>query len=87
MSNLINYTVTVSNALKNWVLMTRVAPIKLSVQKDFRFWSFHEMFVNHIKNMGWIIYLDFTESVTDYNIAKEFVQVKIETIDTDHQAL
>ena len=32
--------------------------------------------------MGWITSLIFTESGTDYNIAKYFVQVKIETIET-----
>ena len=60
--------------------MTRSAPTKLSVDKDFRFWPFHEMFMNHIKNMGWITYLVFTKSDTDYNIAKDFGQVRIETI-------
>ena len=43
--------------------------------------------MNHIKNMGWITSLVFTESGTDYNIAKYFGQVKIETIETDYQAL
>ena len=37
--------------------------------------------------MGWITSLVFTESGTDYNIAKDFVQVKIETIGTEYQAL
>ena len=66
--------------------MTRAAPTKLSVEKDFRFWPFHEMFMNHIKNMGWITSLIFTESGTDYNNAKYFGQVKIETMETDYQA-
>ena len=43
------------------------------------------MFMNHIENMGWITSLVFTESGTDYNIAKYFGQVKIETIETDYQ--
>ena len=42
------------------------------------------MFMNHIENMGWIISLIFNESGTDYNIAKDFGQVKIETIETDY---
>ena len=67
--------------------MTRAAPTKLSVEKDFRFWPFHEIFMNHIENMGWITSLGFTKSGTDYNIAKDFGQVKIETIETDYQAL
>ena len=87
MSNLINYAATEANALKNWDLMTRAAPIKLSVEKDFQFWPFHEMFMNHIENMGWITSLVFTESGTDYNIAKDFGQVKVETIETDYKAL
>ena len=87
MSNLINYTATRANALKNWHLMTRAASKKPSIKKDFRFWPFHEMFMNHIENMGWITSLIITESGTDYNIAKDFEQVKIEKIETDYQAL
>ena len=67
--------------------MTRAAPSKLSAEKDFRFWPFHEMFMNHIENLGWITSLVFTKSGTDYNIAKYFGQVKIEMIETDYQAL
>ena len=37
--------------------------------------------------MGWITSLIITESGTDYNIAKDFEQVKIEKIETDYQAL
>ena len=87
MSNLINYTATGANSLKNWDLITRAAPKKLYVEKDFRFCPFHEMFMNHIKSMDWITSLVFTESGTDYNIAKDFGQFRIETIDTDYQAL
>ena len=87
MSSLINYTATGANTLKNWDLMTRASHTKLSVEKDFRFWPFHEMFTNHIKNMGWITSLIFTESGTDYNIAKDFGQVRIDTIEKDYQAL
>ena len=87
MSNLINYAATGANALKNWDLMTRAAPTKLSVKKDFRFWPFHEMFMNHIENMVCITSLVFTESGTYYNIAKDFGQVRIETIETDYQYL
>ena len=45
------------------------------------------MFMNHIKNMGWITSIVFAESGTYYNIAKDFGQLKIETIETDYQAL
>ena len=45
------------------------------------------MFMDHIKNMIWITSLVFTESGTDYNIAKDFRKVRIETIETDYQAL
>ena len=45
------------------------------------------MIMNHIQNMGWIIFLVFTESGTDYNIAKDFGQVIIETIEIDYQSL
>ena len=45
------------------------------------------MFMNHIENMGWIASLVFTESGTDYNIAKYFGQVKIDTVEIDYQAL
>ena len=67
--------------------MTRAAPTKLSVEKDFRFWPFHEMFMNHIENMGWITSLVFNKSGTYCNIAKDFGQFIIETIETDYQAL
>ena len=67
--------------------MNRAAPTKLSVVKDFRFWTFHEMFMNRIKNMGWITSLVFIKSGTNYNIAKDFLQVIIETIEIDYQAL
>ena len=43
--------------------------------------------MNHIKNMGWITSLVFTESITDYKIAKEFGQVIKETIEMDYQTL
>ena len=87
MPNLINYTANGANDIKNWDIMTRAAPTKLSVEKDFRFWPFHEMFMNHIENMGWITSLVFTESGTDYNIANYFGKVRIETVETDYQAL
>ena len=45
------------------------------------------MFMNHIKNMGWITCLVFTKSGTGYNIAKYFGQVIIETIEIDYQDL
>ena len=67
--------------------MTRAAPSKLSAEKDFRFWPFHDMFMNHIENMGWITSFVFTELGTYYNIAKAFEQVKIDTIEIDYQAL
>ena len=87
MSNLINYTANVANGLKNWDKITRAAPTKLSSKKYFRLWPFREMFMNHIKNMGWITSLVFTESGTYHNITKDFVQVRVEMIDTDYQAL
>ena len=87
MSNLINYATTGANTLKNWDIMTRAASTKISFEKDFRFWPFHDMFMNHIKNMGWITSIVFTKSGTDYNIAKYFLQVRIETIETYYQAL
>ena len=87
MYNLINYNATGSNALKNWDLRTRAAPTKILVEKDSRFWPFHEMFMNHIENMGWITSLVFTESGTDYNIAKNFGKFRIYTIDSDYQDL
>ena len=62
--------------------MTREAPTKLSVKNSFRFWPFHEILMNHIKNMGWLKYLVFTKSGTYYNIAKYFGEVKLETIET-----
>ena len=45
------------------------------------------MFMNHIENIGWIQSLDFTESDIDYNIAKDFGQVRIETMEKYYQAL
>ena len=67
--------------------MSRGASTELSVEKDFQFWPFQEMFMNHMKNMGWITSLVFTESGTDYNIAKYFGQVRLQTIEKDYQAL
>ena len=67
--------------------MTREAPMKLSFEKYFLFCPFHDMFMNHIEDMGWITYLVFTESGIHYNIAKGFGQVRIETIETDYQDL
>ena len=40
-----------------------------------------------IENMVWITSIVFTESGTDYNIAEDFGQVRIETIEIDYQAL
>ena len=67
--------------------MTRAAPKKTYVEKDFQFWPFHEMLMNHIKNMGCITSLVFTKSGTDYNIAKDFGQVRIYTIEKYYQDL
>ena len=72
---------------KNWNLITIAAPTKLFVKKDFRSWTFHEMFMNHIKNMGWLTSLVCTKSGTAYKTAKYFGQVKLETIKTSYQAL
>ena len=87
MSNLINYTATGANALKNWDIMTRAALTKVSIKKDFRFWPFHEIFMNHIKDMGLITCLAFTKSGTDYIIAKDFGQYIIEMKEKYFQAL
>ena len=84
MSKLFNYTATGANSLKNWA---RAAPTKLYFEKYFRFWPFYIMFMNYIKNMGWIASLVFTESGKYYTIAKDFGQFRIETIDIDYQAL
>ena len=43
--------------------------------------------MNHIENMGWIDALVFNESGTDYNIATDFGQVTLETIETGYQTL
>ena len=67
--------------------MTREAPTKLSIEKDFRLWPFYEMFMNHIKNTGWLTSIVFTKSGTDYNIPKDFRQVKLNTIKTEYQAI
>ena len=74
MDYFINYTATGASALKNGDLMTKVAPTKLSVDKYFRFWPFHKMFMNNIENMGWLTSIVFTESGTDYNTANNFGQ-------------
>ena len=37
--------------------------------------------------MGWFISLVFTESGTYYNVTNDFVQVKLETIEKEYQAL
>ena len=42
------------------------------------------MYMNHIKNMGWITFLVFTELSTDYNMVKYDGQFKIETIELDY---
>ena len=72
MSNLINYSTNGTNDIKNWDLMNRAAHTKISFEKDFRFWPFNEMFMNHIENMGWFTSLVFTESGTYYHTAKDF---------------
>ena len=45
------------------------------------------MFINYIENMDWFTSLVFTKSGTNYNIAKDFGQVKLEMIETEYQAL
>ena len=86
MYNLINHAATVAKGLKNWDLMSRSAPTKLYVDKSFRLWPFHEIFMNYIENMGWIISLVFTKSGKDYNIAKDFGQVRLDIIETYYHA-
>ena len=43
--------------------------------------------MNHIENMGWITSLVFTKSGIDCNTEKDFGQFRLETIETDYQAL
>ena len=45
------------------------------------------MFMNNIKNTGWLKYLVLTESGTDYNIANDFGKVQLDRIKTEYQAL
>ena len=45
------------------------------------------MFMNYIKNMGWMTSLVFTESGTEYKIPKNFDQIKLETVKTNYKAL
>ena len=45
------------------------------------------MFMNQIKNMGWIASLIFIKSGTDYNIATGFRKFRIESIEIDYQDL
>ena len=86
-STLINYAVTGANTFKNWDFITGTAPTELSVEKYYRFWLFNKIFMNHIKNMGWLTYLIFTKSGTGNNTRKDFSQVKLEKIETEYQAL
>ena len=67
--------------------MTRSAPTKIYVEKDFWFWPFYEMLMNHIENIGWITSLVFTKLGIYYKIAKDFWKVIIKVIETDYQAL
>ena len=87
MSNLINYAATRANTCKIWYLMARVAPTELSFEQDFRLWPFHDMSMNHIKILGWITSIVFTKSSIDDNIARDFVQVRVETIEKYYQVL
>ena len=80
MCNLTNYIDTRASAIENWDIVTKVDPTKLSVKKDFRLWTFYEMFMDHIEDMGRITSLVFNESGTYYNIAKYLVPFRIETI-------
>ena len=36
-----------------WELMTKSGSCTLSYDDTNQFWPFHEMFLNHIENMGW----------------------------------
>ena len=87
MCNLTNYIDTRASAIENWDIVTKVDPTKLSVKKDFRLWTFYEMFMDHIENMGRITSLVLAKVDTDYNIAKDFGQFRIETIETDYKDL
>ena len=80
MCNLTNYIDTRASAIENWDIVTKVDPTKLSVKKDFRLWTFYEMFMDHIENMGRITSLVFNESGIYYNIANYLVPFRIETI-------
>ena len=67
--------------------MIRAPTTKISVEKDFRFSPFNEMFMNHIKNMSWFTSLVFIKSGIDYNIGRYFVQLRLEAIETEYQTL
>ena len=67
--------------------MTRSFPTKLSAETYFQFLPFHEIFMSHIENMGWITSLFFIKPGTDYNIAEYFGLVIKETIEIDYQTL
>ena len=66
--------------------MTRASPTKPSVKKDFRLWPFHEMLMNHIKNMG-LIPSRFHQIRHILQHCKGFGQLKKETIATNYQVL
>ena len=65
----------------------QIVPPKLSVSKYFLIWTFHEIFTIDTKNMGWFTSLVFTKLGKGYNIAKDFGHIRLETIETEYQAL
>ena len=87
MSNLINYIATRSKALKIFGCNEQSGFHKNIWQERFCFWPFHKIFMNHIENMGWITYLVFTKSGTDYNIAEDYEKVRMKKIEKDYHAL
>ena len=83
--SIIDYTATGANRLKNWELMTKAGTHKLSYDKADQFWPFHEMFLNHIENMGWTEVFIIPVKGTDKDLSTNFGEIETSDIVTEKE--
>lgn len=81
--SIIDYGATGANRLKIWELMTKAGSRTLSYDDTEQFWPFHEMFLNHIENMGWAEVFAIPVNGANKNLSTNFGEINTTDILTE----
>ena len=88
MAGIIDYSATGSNRLKNWELMTKGTDEKLIFKQDkSNFWTFHETFSNHIRNMGWEDIMVYSIDSVEKNLTTQFGEIEMNALNREWQTI